>query len=115
MIAILGGGPAGRIAAIRLADAGKDVRLIESGTIGGQCLGYGCMPVCGLNDAVRVLASARRLHALGILDSIPAVSFENLMKELGSVQKTIAGVLDSETRDCGVEIIYGKEASLDGR
>ena len=36
MIAVLGGGPAGRIASIRLASAGKEVQLIEQGGIGGS-------------------------------------------------------------------------------
>ena len=68
MIVILGGGPAGRIASIRLASAGKEVRLIEQGGvsagIGGQCLHFGCMPVCALNDVARFLDMAKRFEGL---------------------------------------------------
>ena len=65
MIVVLGGGPAGRIASIRLASAGKEVHLIENGGIGGQCLHFGCMPVCALNDTARHIHSARTFHDLG--------------------------------------------------
>lgn len=115
MIIVLGGGPAGRIAAVHLADAGADVRMVEGGIIGGQCLNFGCMLVCGLNDAARVIAVSGRFHRLGLFDSVPSLSFPKLMEELVSVQKTIAGVLDAETKGSGVEIIYGNDASLDGR
>jgi len=114
MIVILGGGPAGRLASMRLAHAGKEVALIEKGGIGGQCLHYGCMPVCALNDVARVIQKTRTLHDLGIMDSVPAVDFLSAMREMQKVQTTIATLLDKETRDAGVEIIYGTEGGFDG-
>ena len=76
MIVVLGGGPAGRIASIRLATAGKKVTLVESGGksggIGGQCLHFGCMPVCALNDVARIISSARRFYERGMTDVVPA-------------------------------------------
>ncbi|MDD1719120.1 MAG: NAD(P)/FAD-dependent oxidoreductase [Methanoregulaceae archaeon] len=114
MTIILGGGPAGRIAAIHLADAGEEVRLVEGSRIGGQCLHFGCMLVCGLNDAARVMATNRQFRDLGVLDTIPALDFPRLMRELKSVQETISVVLDSETKAAGVDIVYGCEAGLNG-
>ena len=115
MIVILGGGPAGRLASIRLASAGKEVTLIEKGGIGGQCLHYGCMPVCALNDLARHLEKARTFHDLGLTDSIPAIRFPAVLSGMQKVQETITGILDKETRDAGVEIIYGHEGSFDGK
>ena len=116
MIVILGGGPAGRTAAMRLALAGKDVALVEKGGIGGQCLHYGCMVVCGLNDVARTIASSRNLHELGVLDDIPSVQFPQLLREMRTVQEKIESVLDTETRTTGVEMHYGKEGRLkDGK
>ena len=115
MIVILGGGPAGRLASIRLAAAGKDVTLIEKGGIGGQCLHYGCMPVCALNDVARHVETARTLHGLGIIDAVPTVDFPQLIAEMHKVQATIAAVLDKETRDAGVTILYGREGRFDGK
>ncbi len=76
MITVLGGGPAGRIASIRLASAGKEVQLIEQGGIGGQCLHFGCMPVCAMNDVARMIHSARAFQGMGIMDSVPRYIFQ---------------------------------------
>src|SRR5512145_1131649 len=114
MIVILGGGPAGRLASIRLASAGKEVTLIEKGTIGGQCLHYGCMPVCALNDVARFLQKARAFRELGITDTVPEVHFPTLLREMQKVQDTIASILDKATRDAGVEILYGTGGRFDG-
>ena len=78
MIAVLGGGPAGRIASIRSASAGKEVQLIEQGGIGGQCLHFGCMPVCALNDIARMIHSTRTYRGMGIFDSVPRLHFPTL-------------------------------------
>ena len=114
MIVILGGGPAGRLASIRLANAGKEVMLIEKGGIGGQCLHFGCMPVCALNEVARVVQKTRTFRELGIMDTVPNVDFPALLREMSKVQATIAAILDKETRDAGVEILYGKEGGFDG-
>jgi dihydrolipoamide dehydrogenase len=117
MIVILGGGPAGRIASIRLASAGKEVSLIERGGvsagIGGQCLHFGCMPVCALNDVARFLGMAKRYEELGLTGPAPQPDFPRVLREMQAVQAKIAGILDCETRNSGVEIIYGKVGRLD--
>ena len=114
MIVVLGGGPAGRTAAITLALGGRDVTLVEKNEIGGQCLHYGCMMVCALNEAARVLTNARHLHALGITDTVPCIRFPTLLSEMKIIQDKIAGILDAETRGAGVTILYGKEGSVEG-
>jgi len=115
MIVVLGGGPAGRIASIRLASAGREVRLIEGGGIGGQCLHFGCMPVCALNDLARTIHSVREFHRLGVIDSPPTINFPRMLDEMHAIQATIASVLDTETKSAGVEIIYGKNGRLEGK
>lgn len=115
MDVVLGGGPAGRLAAIRLASAGREVTLVEKGGIGGQCLHYGCMPVCAMNDVARHIQAAGLFSDLGILGTVPNLDFEALLREMAKVQETITGVLDKETRDAGVEILYGQEGRFDGR
>lgn len=114
MIVILGGGPAGRLASIRLASAGKQVTLVEHGGIGGQCLHSGCMPVCAMNDVARLIWSARELKELGVIRSVPGVDFPVLLREMGKIQQKITSILDKETREAGVEIIYGKSGRLSG-
>jgi dihydrolipoamide dehydrogenase len=115
MILILGGGPAGRTAAVHLALHGEEVTLIEKGGIGGQCLSYGCMMVCALNDIARLMHGTRNLHRMGVLDSAPGIDFPKLLQEMGDIQTKIAGILDAETRGAGVNIIYGREGKIQGK
>jgi len=114
MIVIIGGGPAGRLASMRLASAGKQVTLIERGGIGGQCLHSGCMPVCALNDVARLIHSARELRDLGVIDAVPAPCIPELLAKMREIQQKIASILDEETRSAGVDIIYGKTGGLSG-
>jgi dihydrolipoamide dehydrogenase len=114
MIVVLGGGPAGRFAAMHLASAGKEVQLVERGGIGGQCLYHGCMPVCALGDVARLIRQAQNLAALGVINTVPKVNFPAILLEMQKVQEKIAGILDEETRKAGVTIRYGIEGRLDG-
>ena len=43
-ITILGGGPGGYVAAIKAAQNGGEVTLIEKSSLGGTCLNWGCIP-----------------------------------------------------------------------
>ncbi len=113
MIVVIGGGPAGRLAAMHLSHAGKDVLLVERDSIGGTCLNFGCMVVCALNDAARSVSGACDLFRLGITDTCPKVRFPVLLQEMQAVQETIRKILDSETRAAGVEIMYGADVVLE--
>ena len=114
MIVVIGGGPAGRLGAIHLAQAGKEVRLVERRSIGGQCLHERCMTICALNDVARLIESARTQKDLGILDSVPTVSYPAIRKRICEVQDKLSSVLDAETRRAGVEIVYGAVGLLEG-
>ena len=114
MIIVIGGGPAGRIGAMRLAGAGAEVRLIEKRKIGGQCLHDRCMTVCALNDVARLLEYARVQKDLGILDSVPSVSYPAVRRRMREIQEKLSTVLDAETRRAGVDVVYGAEGSLSG-
>lgn len=114
MILVIGGGPAGRLAAMRMARAGREVTVVEKGALGGQCLHHGCMVVCALADVARTIRYAGTLHDLGVLDRPPRVSYPKLMEQMGKIQATITRVLDQETEEAGVISISRCEGSLKG-
>jgi len=60
-VIIIGAGPAGEVAAGRLADAGLEVALVERELVGGECSFYACMPSKGLLRPAQALAEARRV------------------------------------------------------
>jgi len=63
---VLGGGPGGYVAAIRGAQLGAEVGLIEERELGGACLNRGCIPTKALIESVHVLSLARRGAEFGV-------------------------------------------------
>jgi len=63
---VLGSGPAGEVAAGRLADEGWKVAIIERDLVGGECSYYACMPSKALLRPADVLAEAKRIPGLPI-------------------------------------------------
>lgn len=58
-VVIIGGGPGGYVAAIRAAQLGAKVILIEEDKIGGTCLNRGCIPTKSLLSDVKLLRSIK--------------------------------------------------------
>src|SRR3954451_6926091 len=58
---VVGAGPAGEVAAARLADGGLKVAVVESHLIGGECSYYACMPSKGLLRPGELLDEVRRV------------------------------------------------------
>lgn len=69
-VAILGAGPGGYVAALRAAQLGARVALIEKGRVGGTCLNVGCIPTKALITSTELLLKARRADEFGV--SIPS-------------------------------------------
>lgn len=115
MIYIIGGGPAGRMAALRLASAKKEVTILEKRALGGQCVHDGCMLVCALNDAARVVRESQFLVKRGIAAGEITVQYPALIEELERIQSKLAHILEKETKDAGVTIEYGAAAEIRGR
>ena len=63
---VIGGGPGGYTAAIRLAQLGKKTLCIEKERLGGVCLNWGCMPSKALLHVGEVITAAKELAAMGV-------------------------------------------------
>lgn len=63
---IIGGGPGGYVAAIRAAQLGQKVALVERDNLGGICLNWGCIPTKALLKNANVLETIRHANDFGI-------------------------------------------------
>ncbi len=104
-ILIVGGGPAGRIAAIEAAQIGEDVTLFEKEYLGGKCLNHGCMVTSGLNEVARFIKNSQKFKEMNITPRIYDINFQNLSQGIKKVITKIRKVEEAETRDAGVEIL----------
>lgn len=73
-VAVIGGGPGGYPAAIRAAQSGKSVALIEANEVGGTCLNRGCIPSKTLIANAEVLHKIQEAQEFGI--SVENINFD---------------------------------------
>jgi dihydrolipoamide dehydrogenase len=113
-IVVIGGGPAGRTAAIEASSIGENVTLIERDKIGGTCLNEGCVMVTGLNDVAKFINDANNFKNLGLIDYDYQLHFDKLINGIKETVAKIRHILETETMDAGVEIKRGN-ASLEDK
>lgn len=106
-VLVLGSGPGGYVAAIRAAQLGKKVILVERGELGGVCLNVGCIPSKALINAASLVDKARKASEMGI-------TFENLKVDLGKlvewkngVVKKLTGGIATLLKMGGVVVLHG--------
>ncbi len=108
-LVVIGGGPGGYVAALRAADLGQEVVLVEQQPrLGGTCLLEGCIPSKSLIHAVGVAEAARQAGDLGLSFGELSVDLNRLREWTRSVveplEKGVAGLL----RRRGVEVVHGR-------
>ena len=65
-LAVLGGGPGGYVAAIRAAQLGKKVCIVEKDRLGGVCLNWGCIPTKSLLKNAEVYHTVKKSNVYGV-------------------------------------------------
>ena len=98
-IAIIGGGPGGYVAAIRAAQLGQSVVLIEQERVGGLCLNWGCIPSKSLLWNAEVVNLVRDGATYGI-------SFDNLQISMAKAIDRSRQIVDQMVK--GVEFLLSK-------
>lgn len=92
-VVIIGGGPGGYVAAIRVAQLGAKVTLIEKNKIGGTCLNQGCIPTKALLSDAKMLRSLRRSTVFQSLLNEKFDPLESMMdRKKKVVQELVKGV-----------------------
>ena len=104
-LAILGGGPAGYVAAGRAGAAGLSVVLFEKKELGGVCLNEGCIPTKTLLYSAKVYDYARHADKYGVEVPDAAVDVEAVFKRKEKVVKKLVGGVRVQMRGANVEVV----------
>lgn len=107
-LAVLGGGPAGYVAALRAAQLGARVVLIEKKRVGGTCLNIGCIPTKALTTSTELLLKARRAHEFGLLISNVAPDLPALMNYKQETVDGLVGGVEHLLKEAGVTLLRGE-------
>lgn len=115
-LAILGAGPGGYVAAIRAAQLGARVTVIENQALGGVCLNWGCIPSKALLSVVELGDKAKKAKDFGIQLSgpvtyDPAVMVARKNKVVSTLVKGIATLF----KTWNIEHVEGTGTLLDAR
>lgn len=114
-LVVIGGGPAGLVAASAAAGLGAKVALVERALMGGDCLNVGCVPSKALIAAGRAAAAVRDAHRFGV--HVPAPAVVNFATVMERVRRTRADLSphDSVARftRLGVDVFLGAASFRD--
>jgi dihydrolipoamide dehydrogenase len=106
-VVIIGGGPGGYVAAIRGAQLGAKVAVVEKDSVGGTCLNRGCIPTKALYYSAKTLKAVRHASEFGV--SVKDVAFDlsrAVERKEGIVKKLVNGV-EQLLKGNGVELVRG--------
>ena len=106
-VAILGGGPAGYVAAIRAAQLGAVVVLIEEREIGGTCLNRGCIPTKALLKSSEIANLVKRAREFGVDARQEAVNWEASGSRKDRIIKSLRMGLEQLLAKNKVQVIRG--------
>jgi dihydrolipoamide dehydrogenase len=107
-LVILGGGSGGYAAALRAAELGKSVVLIEKDKVGGTCLHRGCIPTKALLHAGEIADQARESEQFGVNATFNGIDMSGVHKYkdgvIGKNHKGLVGLIKSR----GIQIVEGE-------
>jgi len=112
-VVIIGGGPGGYACAIRCAQLGIGVGLVEERQLGGVCLNWGCVPTKALYSATRLLDRARTAGDMGLKFASPSIDLPTLASWKDGVVSTLVGGIETLLDRNGVDLFRARGV-LDG-
>jgi len=107
-IAILGGGPAGYVAAIRARQLGAEVTLIEMDALGGTCTNRGCIPSKTLLRSAEVAREARELDQYGVEGEFRGINWPKVIQRKDQVVGQLRKGVELLMNERGIRVVKGK-------
>jgi dihydrolipoamide dehydrogenase len=110
-LVVIGGGPGGYVAAIRAAQLGAKVLLVEKDELGGTCLNRGCIPTKTILSDVRLYDHVK--HSPIVKADALRVDMGELLKRKNKVIETLNRGVQFLVKDNGITFVQGKAAFID--
>jgi len=111
-VVVIGAGPAGYVCAIRLAQLGQEVTVVEKGELGGTCLNVGCIPSKALIAAGSLMEKVKKASAMGITVADMALDVDKLVEWKQGVVTRLTGGIGGLFKQHGITHAIGS-ASLE--
>ena len=106
-IAVIGGGPGGYVAAIRAAQLGLKVAVIEKEVVGGTCLNRGCIPTKAYLKHTELIHELKRMDEFGINVEGYSIDWKKMRERKNKVVGKLTGGIRGLFKKNGVELIKG--------
>lgn len=107
-VLVIGAGPGGYVAAIRAAQMGKNVTVIERGAVGGVCLNVGCIPSKAMIHASHTYDHAKSSSNMGINVENVTVDFTKVQEWKAGIVKQLTGGVSSLFKGNKIQVIEGE-------
>lgn len=104
---VIGAGPGGYVAAIRLGQLGVPCVLVERGVLGGTCLNVGCIPSKALISASKLVETIKHAGTLGISVGEVSVDLARMMQWKDKVVTKLAGGVGGLVKGNGSTVVRG--------
>ncbi len=108
-VVVIGGGPAGYVAAIKAAQLGAKVAIVEKGVFGGTCLNVGCIPTKTYLKNVEIIEHIKMAASRGIIidSSAIKVDMEKVQEFKNGVVRKLTSGVEGLLKSNGVDIFKG--------
>ncbi len=111
---VVGAGPGGYVAAIRAAQLGQKVTIVDKGELGGTCLNVGCIPSKALIQAGHLAEAAKGSADLGITTENVQVDFSKVQEWKGGIVHRLTSGVEGLLKGNKVDIVKGEVYFVDG-
>ncbi|CAD2079534.1 dihydrolipoyl dehydrogenase [Jeotgalicoccus meleagridis] len=110
---VIGAGPGGYVAAIRAAQLGQNVTLVEKNKVGGVCLNVGCIPSKAMISSAHRYHEAQHSEDMGVITEGVKLDFSKVQEFKDSVVNKLVGGVEMLLKGNKVNVVQGEAYFVD--